>query len=422
MGGANPNLGGANNAYASDPMFTTPLAFNGTGYLASRGTISDFPSVDVSISMWVRTTDVSRPGTLMSFTAQSSSPAGPNPYYEFAVVDQRSLRVVVKDHVDFTWRHPAQETGVTLNDGMWHHLVVTWSSKDGQVVVFRDGAKQFQIRGYRTGETILRQGIIMVGNTPLDTTVCERLQPFNAPCQVLPDTGFIGAVQNIRIYTEILGPEGAINDFQWPFTGEANLQLKVYWRSVVSTFSNGVSNVTLNNLATGNIRRQTKNEREAHHGVTSLQGIYPLETSSIRVPCVEDDVWYFEAPVAFLRKLGPGMYNGRLQFQLLAPSTSGYPRSRNGMVTITSSGGVRLTNAVSGFSAPSSAKWTSYSISLREDQGWSYYGTGEAVSFKKFREVLENVTSLSIRGDDNVCSDTGEGQEAVYIQNVMLFT
>ena len=76
----------------------------------------------------------------------------------------------------------------------------------------------------------------------------------------------------------------------------------------------------------------------------------------------------------------------------------------------------------------SSAKWTSYSISLREDQGWSYYGTGEAVSFfglaccEKFREVLENVTSLSIRGDDNVCSDTGEGQEAVYIQNVMLFT
>ena len=61
-------LGGANNAYASDPMFTTPLAFNGTGYLASRGTISDFPSVDVSISMWVRTTDVSRPGTLKSFT------------------------------------------------------------------------------------------------------------------------------------------------------------------------------------------------------------------------------------------------------------------------------------------------------------------------------------------------------------------
>ena len=221
----------------------------------------------------------------------------------------------------------------------------------------------------------------MVGNTPLDTTVCERLQPFNAPCQVLPDTGFIGAVQNIRIYTEILGPEGAINDFQWPFTGEANLQLKVYWRSVVSTFSNGVSNVTLNNLATGNIRRQTKNEREAHHGVTSLQGIYPLETSSIRVPCVEDDVWYFEAPVAFLRKLGPGMYNGRLQFQLMSPSTSGYPRRCNGMVTITSSGGVRLTNAVSGFSAPSSAKWTSYSISLREDQGWSYYGTGEAVSF-----------------------------------------
>jgi len=364
--------------------------------------------------MWVRTTDVSQPGTLMSFTGQNSSSAD---YYEFAVLDQRSLRVVVKDHVDFTWRHPAQETGVTLNDGMWHHLVVTWSSKDGQVVVYRDGANVFNTKGYRTGETISRQGIIMVGNTPLDPTVCESLQPFYAPCQVLPDTGFIGAVQNIRIYTEILGPEGAINDFQWPFTGETNLQLKVYWRSVVATFSNGILNVTLNNLATGNIRRQTTKEREAHHGVTSLQGISLLETSSIRVPCVEDDVWYFESPSSFL---GSIPYNGRLQFQLMSTASSGYQRARKGMVTV-EGGGVRLTSAVSGFSAPSSAKWTSYSISLREDQGWSYYGTGGAVSFKNFREVLENVTSLSIRGDDRVCSDIGEGQEAVYIQNVTLF-
>ena len=178
-------------------------------------------------------------------------------------------------------------------------------------------------------------------------------------------------------------------------------------------------NSTLPNLAIGNAKFQSNEEINAHIGVTSMQGISPLDTSAIRSACVEDDVWYFKAPAIFLGDYKNVMYNGRLQFQMLSPSNSGYERTRMGMVSVTGGNGVVITNSVLGFAAPDAGKWTSYSIPFREDQGWSYFETGEAISFQAFRNILANLTSVQIRGDDRVCSNQGEGQEAVYVQNVV---
>jgi hypothetical protein len=418
------------NAYATDPSFTTPIVLNGSGYIATAKNISDFPMVDISVTMWIRTTDVSQAGTLLSFSPISpsntsllkSKDGSEVPYYEFAILDQRSVRVAVRDHVDMTWRYPAIETNVVLNDGTWHHVVVTWSSQNGNVVLYKDGAKVFDSlendgEPYRKGVEMERNGVVMVGNVPLSTTQCN-LSPISQPCNILPNSGLIGAVQNIRMYTEVLGSKGAVDDFLWPYFDHSNLQLKLYWRSIVSTFVNGNYNATINNLAIGNLKRQSIAEINAHVGITSMQGVAPLETSTIRSPCVEDDIWYFTAPSIFLGDFKKKMYNGRLQFQMLSPSNSGYERTRTGMVYVTGADGVTIANSVSGFIAPSAGKWTSYTIPFREDQGWSYYETGEAITFKNFRNVLSNLTSVQIRGDDRVCSNQGEGQEAVYVQNI----
>merc|ERR1712054_728531 len=330
---------------------------NGSGYIATAKNISDFPTVDISVTMWIRTTDVSQAGTLLSFSPISpsntsllkSKDGSEVPYYEFAILDQRSVRVAVRDHVDMTWRYPAIETNVVLNDGTWHHVVVTWSSQNGNVVLYKDGAKVFDSlendgEPYRKGVEMERSGVVMVGNVPLSMTQCN-LSPISQPCNILPNTGLIGAVQNIRMYTEVLGSKGAVDDFLWPYFDHSNLQLKLYWRSIVSTFVNGNYNATINNLAIGNLKRQSIAEINAHVGIT-------------------------------------------------------------------------IANSVSGFIAPSAGKWTSYTIPFREDQGWSYYETGEAITFKNFRNVLSNLTSVQIRGDDRVCSNQGEGQEAVYVQNI----
>ena len=333
---------------------------------------------------------------------------------------------VVREIESCFWSKPgaihAIETNVVLNDGTWHHVVVTWSSQNGNVVLYKDGAKVFDSlendgEPYRKGVEMERSGVVMVGNVPLSMTQCN-LSPISQPCNILPNTGLIGAVQNIRMYTEVLGSKGAVDDFLWPYFDHSNLQLKLYWRSIVSTFVNGNYNATINNLAIGNLKRQSIAEINAHVGITSMQGVAPLETSTIRSPCVEDDIWYFTAPSIFLGDFKNKMYNGRLQFQMLSPSNSGYERTRTGMVYVTGADGVTIANSVSGFIAPSAGKWTSYTIPFREDQGWSYYETGEAITFKNFRHVLSNLTSVQIRGDDRVCSNQGEGQEAVYVQNI----
>ena len=408
----------------ADPDFTVPLQFNGTGYLATSSAIHDFPDASISVTMWVRTTDVRFAGTLLAFfptnvtnsTTVYGVAGNEVPYYEFALIDPRSLRMVVQDHVDMTWRYPGQETGVAVNDGNWHHVVATWSANVGAVSVYVDGATVFsKSASYKAGAQMRRHGTVIVGNSIIAPCTLPGKDPNG--CTVMDGTGFVGAIQNIRIYTEVLGSSGVLDDLRWPFPATNNLQLKLYWRSTTATFIQGALNASVINLADGSSERLSEEQKEAHNGITSPRGIAPLKTDTVRSPCVEDDIWYFKAPDKFLGNF-VSLYNGRLQFQMMAPATSGYERTRSGMVYITGGNGLVIANSVAGFPSPKLVNWTSYSILFREDLGWSHMKTLGAVTFKEFQSILSNITGLYIRGDDRICSNVGEGEEAVYLNNI----
>ena len=102
----------------------------------------------------------------------------------------------------------------------------------------------------------------------------------------------------------------------------------------------------------------------------------------------------------------------------MAPAASGYERSQAGMVYLTGGNGMKLSNSMLGFGSPKSSGWSSYSIPFREDQGWAHFSDLTAVTFSDFRAVLANVTGVYFRGDDRVCSNTEEGEEALYINNI----
>merc|ERR1712167_26555 len=80
----------------ADPTFTAPMDFNGSGYVASAGAIHDFPDSDITVSMWIRTTDVQSAGTLLAFypsnatnTSLVDATTGATiPFFEFALYDQ----------------------------------------------------------------------------------------------------------------------------------------------------------------------------------------------------------------------------------------------------------------------------------------------------------------------------------------------
>ena len=116
-----------------------------------------------------------------------------------------------------------------------------------------------------------------------------------------------------------------------------------------------------------------------------------------------------------------GGYNGRLQFSMRAASFAGTTRHGHGFVEILTNStphviSFRLDPA---FAAPSTTDWTRYSIPLREDS-WLAEPSWEAVTAAQMRHVLSDVQELRIRGDSWTCDAEGDGQEAVYLNDIRL--
>ena len=64
--------------------------------------------------------------------------------------------------------------------------------------------------------------------------------------------------------------------------------------------------------------------------------------------------------------------------------------------------------------------WTRYSLTLREDFSWVSEPYGNPITQAEMLAVLGSATALRIRGDAYVCDASGDGREAVYINNLRL--
>ena len=110
----------------------------------------------------------------------------------------------------------------------------------------------------------------------------------------------------------------------------------------------------------------------SHQGTFSEAGASVVEGSPSthpNFPCgqVHTNVWYFSASAPFMGNQELA-YDGRLQFQRLAPSHAGEVRNARGSVVL--EGGpegnsMKISYALAGFNAPSSGSWTRYSVILR---------------------------------------------------------
>jgi hypothetical protein len=168
-------------------------------------------------------------------------------------------------------------------------------------------------------------------------------------------------------------------------------------------------------------------------GFTSATGIHiggSTSTGSLS-PCVEDAVWYFNAPPRYLKPTASlswdnpslaDVYDGRLQFEMKAASYSGVQRSRRGVVEVYSNQAPYVMSYVlpNGFRLPTTDGWTAYSVVFREDMGWRTEPDHQPVSHHEMLVALKSATSLRIRGDNWICDANGDGQEATYINHVRI--
>ncbi|GIY36778.1 sushi, von Willebrand factor type A, EGF and pentraxin domain-containing protein 1 [Caerostris extrusa] len=119
----------------------------------------DSPLSDVTVSMWVQTTDTKRSGTPLSYAAASVSTTDG----QSTVVDN-ALTINDCSGVHIYVNNEPLVTEVQVADGQWHHLAFTWSSgNSGEWTLYKDGKKQSNGINLRPNDVIPGGGNLIIG-------------------------------------------------------------------------------------------------------------------------------------------------------------------------------------------------------------------------------------------------------------------
>mmetsp|Transcript_4626 Transcript_4626/g.8141 ORF Transcript_4626/g.8141 Transcript_4626/m.8141 type:complete len:2389 (-) Transcript_4626:34-7200(-) len=376
------------------------LELGGTGYVASSSYWEDRAlATEITITMWVKSSDRSQAGTLLSYQIPG------DPLSELILHDHRDVSLVIKGRIT-----DKRSMGIRLNldvaDGNWHFIAVTWSSAGGEVYCYKDGLLVFEGGPYRADKVLQQGGSFVLGQTQLRGTACLAAEG----CSFEPNRGFNGEMQNVRIWNKVRTQSQIQGGMKWPFTLYQGA-LKLYWRFTGSAIENiALSGVRHDAFIGGNAK--------IGDGAPSNHPKYPCGK-------VNSNIFYFQTPPTFTGDLR-SLYNGRLQFRLFSPSQRGSHRNSRGAVQVIrgedgDDDQIILTNGLTGFALSDSTNgWRGYSAILHEDNGWVKEPSGTKATFDEFRHVLANVTYIRIRGDLVVYSKMGSGQEVTYLNDVAL--
>ena len=246
----------------------------------TSGTIDNFPQSEVTVSMWVRSMDITTGGTLFSFvrntgvpppslngssaySGRSSDSLLAERYQELAIHDARNLRVTLRDylsseqdaldHAHLSERDRRIVTGVgQLNDGSWHFLSVVWKNTDASLRVYVDARLAFQIvvpgvpmnninnnnnnAEVDGGDSFLlsSSGVIAVG-AAVRGDCAAFVYPISprGVCGLVRGSGFMGSVQGVHVWGVALTEKQRELEMQWPFAivkPNALDELRLYWR------------------------------------------------------------------------------------------------------------------------------------------------------------------------------------------------
>lgn len=151
-------------------------------------TFPDFPSTAISVSFWAKTS-ASGDGIFSYSTGNT-----PNDN-EFLIYDPSSLLIYRPG--------TSLNSGVAINDNAWHHVVVSWQSSNGALVVYKDGVSAYSNTGLATGSSIVNGGCLYLA------------QEQDALCGLLDSAqSFNGSLSDVRIYNRVLSAAEAKSLYQ----------------------------------------------------------------------------------------------------------------------------------------------------------------------------------------------------------------
>jgi hypothetical protein len=120
------------------------LRLTNTTSSVKRQPVNRLGGAEISAAFWVKTTDSG--DAVVSYATGTSA-------NEWLIQDCANLLVFRR----WQW----VRTGVRVNDGLWHHVAVTWRACDGQTVVYKDGVEAS--RKTLAGSAIAGNGCLMLG-------------------------------------------------------------------------------------------------------------------------------------------------------------------------------------------------------------------------------------------------------------------
>ncbi len=126
----NDNDGSTNGGitYGAEGIFNTGLRFDGVNDYIIINPVNNFPTTEISVEFWMKSSDTNRDGTPISYASSNSD-------NDFLIYNYKSFSIYRARNY--------RNTGVSANDGKWHHIVVTWRSSDGAVKLYKDGVNVY---------------------------------------------------------------------------------------------------------------------------------------------------------------------------------------------------------------------------------------------------------------------------------------
>lgn len=127
------------------------LAFDGSSDRVTAA-VENFPAREVSIALWVKDERGDGRGSLFN--------------YKTAGWKDRVLTFGGMNDLSVSVGKSRTKTGIHLGDGQWHHLVVSWTRRNGHLRVYKDGVLAFETMDINRARDLVTSGSISLGVEP----------------------------------------------------------------------------------------------------------------------------------------------------------------------------------------------------------------------------------------------------------------
>ena len=161
------------------------LYFDGVDDYVFHNPFNIFPTTQISAIFWMKTSDTVQDGTPLSYASATV-------FNDFVICDYSNFKLSIGDQ---NAGGETGETGVSANDGIWHQIVITWKSFDGEVKVYKDSVVEYSGTLF-TGGAITQGGFLAIGSEQDCLGGCWESNQY-----------FKGVIDEIYIYNRVLSQE-----------------------------------------------------------------------------------------------------------------------------------------------------------------------------------------------------------------------